>query len=150
MNSRIAQIHRQIAELLRELADATQREHLDALRPHLDPSGSVEVPLEDQCRAAVVLAQHGLWRGPARVYFIREGRDGPIKIGYSVDVAVRLSTLQSSSSRTLVLLGVVPGGAERERQLHDRFAGERIRGEWFEASVALLQFIEAVVPREGA
>jgi hypothetical protein len=79
------------------------------------------------------------------VYFVRAGPDGPVKIGLARDVARRLKTLQTASPVPLLLLGVVPGDAKVERQLHRRFAGSRLRGEWFTPSPELLAHIDALV-----
>lgn len=78
-----------------------------------------------------------------RVYFVREGAVGPIKIGHAFNVAKRLATMQTANPRALRLLREVDGGRERERELHARFSHLRIRGEWFRPDPYLLGFIEA-------
>ena len=75
------------------------------------------------------------------VYFIRAGTSGPIKIGKAQNVRVRLSTLQTSTAVPLHVLGIVAGGRDRERELHEQFAHLRLRGEWFVPEPELLQFI---------
>ncbi len=72
-------------------------------------------------------------------YFI-SGGDGRVKIGKAVDVARRLKTLQTGSSRVLKLLHVIDGDVERG--LHAKFSQWRIQGEWFEACEELLAFVE--------
>lgn len=76
------------------------------------------------------------------VYFARHGTDGPIKIGHTTNVPSRLESLQTGCHEELQLLGTVPGGQKRERQIHQQFAAARIRGEWFRATSALLTFIK--------
>lgn len=79
------------------------------------------------------------------VYFIRQGRDGPIKIGRvrggDKDALRRLSELQVSSSQRLWLLATqdIPEG-----YLHRLFAKERERGEWFQASPRLVEYIRRI------
>lgn len=65
------------------------------------------------------------------VYFIQQGLDGPIKVGTADNPDGRLSQLQTAHVEKLYLRAVRRGGYELERQLHERFAAGRIRGEWF-------------------
>lgn len=68
------------------------------------------------------------------VYFIQAGgNDGPIKIGIASDPDERLGNMQIGNHEELFMLAVVPGTVAMERDLHDRFAAGRIRGEWFAA-----------------
>jgi hypothetical protein len=78
------------------------------------------------------------------VYFIRAGRRGPIKIGYSGDVAKRLGALSSQSPLPLDVLGIIsPASRSTENLLHRRFREHRLYGEWFRANRELLDFIKA-------
>lgn len=76
-------------------------------------------------------------------YFIQDCGSGDIKIGRSVDVPSRLSTLQGASSTELKLLLALPESELSELDAHKRFASDRIRREWFRASDKLLAFIES-------
>lgn len=78
---------------------------------------------------------------PGEIYFIRMGQDGPIKIGFSGNVATRFAGLQIGCPHELSLLGRMPGGLDDERRLHARFDALRIRGEWFRPEPELLAFI---------
>ncbi len=51
--------------------------------------------------------------------------------------------MQIGNPRTLILLGTLPGGNDLEARIHDTFAGSLVRGEWFEASRALLAFVRS-------
>src|ERR1700722_19951266 len=76
-------------------------------------------------------------------YFIQQGTDGPIKIGYTdIGVRMRLTQLQTGNPEKLNLLLELPGSLEDEELLHQRFENYRIRGEWFHPAHTLLQFIE--------
>ncbi len=82
------------------------------------------------------------------VYFIRE-QGGAVKIGHTRDVGGRLRSLQSANSRQLTVLGIVAGDCRLERELHERFFASRIRGEWFDYSDDMADFIRTVaVPHE--
>jgi T5orf172 domain len=78
------------------------------------------------------------------VYFIQAGDTGPVKIGLANTPEERARTLQTGNHRELHLRHVVPGSGDVERQLHDRFAAARIRGEWFgRAYLALILMFAA-------
>ena len=85
----------------------------------------------------------GKRRGTVTVYFISQGSDGPIKIGFTTKKATkRLAELQVASPQKLILLAVIQGDREVETELHKRFSDSHIRGEWFERGDALMDFIE--------
>lgn len=85
------------------------------------------------------------------VYFIRADGPGLIKIGVAGSVQHRLSTLQTASPVPLTLIAVIPGvGQPVESELHERFAEDRVRGEWFEPSAKLLSYIAAHATPAGA
>jgi hypothetical protein len=65
------------------------------------------------------------------VYLI--GHKRAVKIGWSSKHPSkgRLSQLRSASFEPVELLGLLEGTPSRERELHGRFAGQRISGEWF-------------------
>jgi len=75
------------------------------------------------------------------VYFIESGSGGPIKIGIAIDVGKRLRQIQVGNPHPLAVLLEIPGGEEREGRLHALFREDRIHGEWFRRSPAILTFI---------
>ncbi len=75
------------------------------------------------------------------IYFVQEGHDGPIKIGTTQHLKLRLSSLQTGSARRLKVLGTMRGGKSLEILLHKQFAEYQVNGEWFQPSQALLDFI---------
>ena len=80
------------------------------------------------------------------VYFVRDGVDGPIKIGTTRGgVEKRIRSVQIGCARDLVLLGTIDGGRDLERELHQRFHTLRLRGEWFHPSHELLGWIQRAV-----
>jgi hypothetical protein len=80
-------------------------------------------------------------RRPSYVYFVQQGRDGPIKIGIADDPDLRLGQLQCGNPRLLYIRATEPGGVRLERALHKQFAHARMQGEWFEPSDDLLKRI---------
>jgi hypothetical protein len=81
------------------------------------------------------------------VYFIKGGDF--IKIGKADNPAIRYKQLlvggvvapDGVDFSQIQLLAVEPGGSEREGELHKKFAGLRVDGEWFSASPKLLRYI---------
>jgi hypothetical protein len=71
-------------------------------------------------------------------YFISDGEH--VKIGVASDAERRLRSLQIGCPRRLELLLVLPGN--HELGLHERFAADHARGEWFVLSAAVRAFIE--------
>ena len=76
------------------------------------------------------------------IYFIQEGLDGQIKIGYSLDPKSRLKSLQTSNPRQLRLLLTLEGDEDYERKLHKQFDRHKLQGEWFQNHEDLLIFID--------
>jgi hypothetical protein len=75
------------------------------------------------------------------VYFIQAIDGGPIKIGYSATaegVQARLKSMQTGNPQPLVVRRLVEAPPEYERQLHNRLAEWRARGEWFWPSQRVL------------
>jgi hypothetical protein len=76
------------------------------------------------------------------IYFAEAIGVGHIKIGFTDgDAAVRLDTLQTGSPVPLRLLGTRPGTLDDEKDLHRRFAGALVHGEWFRPVAELLDLI---------
>jgi hypothetical protein len=91
------------------------------------------------------------WRGVPGIngeviYFIQAG-GGPIKIGTTNKIGRRLENMQSGNHEPLALIGIIPGGWKIEGGLHVKFAADRKRGEWFNPSPALLDFIERLATK---
>lgn len=78
------------------------------------------------------------------VYFIQASQLGLVKIGFSSNVPKRLLSLKTGCPDNLVILKIIPGGQERERVLHKKFADIRVKGEWFSPSDELMSFIAGV------
>jgi hypothetical protein len=72
-------------------------------------------------------------------YFLQAGSDGPIKIGWTRNLPVRLRTLSTLCPDPLRLLGVIRGDVED--LCHMRLGAYRIHGEWFAPSSVVVDFI---------
>ena len=72
------------------------------------------------------------------VYFIRAGDVGPVKIGWAADVEERRGDLQTAHYEPLHLLRTIDGVPLVEFWLHERFAANRLRGEWFSFDADML------------
>lgn len=74
------------------------------------------------------------------VYLIDSGHT--VKIGYARNPRKRLALLQTGNDEPLRLVAAIPGTKRLERELHELFAGDRVRGEWFFPTFELLEFFE--------
>lgn len=90
-------------------------------------------------------------REQPRVYFIG-WEDGPVKIGHAQDVRHRLHQIQAHCPFDLGILATREGGRDLEAFYHQRFAGCRMRGEWFARGHDLMREIgklNGTVPGRG-
>lgn len=79
-----------------------------------------------------------------KTYFVQKRHSRVIKIGQSKNVKGRIAQLQVSCEEQLVLL--LETSAVTEKEMHDRFAADRLASEWFQpdAIVAALAEIAAM------
>lgn len=76
------------------------------------------------------------------IYFVQAGDSGHIKIGYTNDIARRVSALQTGCPVALRVIGVIdPGDPLLELDLHKRFDAFRTLNEWFSPDELLLSYI---------
>jgi hypothetical protein len=69
-------------------------------------------------------------------YLIQSIDGGPVKIGFTRgNPDDRLKSIQTNSPDELRIIARLPG-IDLEPILHERYAADRIRGEWFDGSVA--------------
>jgi hypothetical protein len=99
-------------------------------------------PLGEYLAPTIVAMETALAKRDGTCVYFAEA-DGRIKIGWSRKVATRVAQLQTGSPVPIKLLGVTPGGRSLERELHHRFAADRLTGEWFTATPELLACIAA-------
>lgn len=77
------------------------------------------------------------------VYFIQMGNEfGPIKIGVTGDVELRLTKMRTFSPYPLTLLACIPGYTSHESTLHELFADHRLEGEWFRCFSGMIEFVK--------
>lgn len=77
------------------------------------------------------------------VYFITARDVDLVKIGCAFNPVARFNHLRTSSPIELALEGAIAGGFEKERELHERYAKWRVRGEWFTITPSIEDEIEA-------
>lgn len=81
--------------------------------------------------------------GRSWVYFAQAGEGGPVKIGQSRQVDVRIRALAAANAREVTLLGTIPETVIPESYLLSCFGRHRLRGEWFMPVAELLALAEA-------
>jgi hypothetical protein len=79
------------------------------------------------------------------VYFAFSESDRLVKIGFSINIRLRLRSILSDTQvrGPLALIGWLPGGPNIEAELHRLFAKNHHHGEWFEPSPDMATFIDA-------
>lgn len=78
---------------------------------------------------------------PGNIYFIQQGPEGPIKIGWTLDPKKRLREFQTANAHVLYLRGVISGSRGDEANVHGLFEEHRIRGEWFQPCQCIFNFL---------
>lgn len=77
------------------------------------------------------------------IYFIKPvDAEGPIKIGFTENVAKRFAAIQSCSPLPLELIGYFAGEGRHETILHRLFREQRSHLEWFHPSPELVAFAQ--------
>lgn len=74
------------------------------------------------------------------IYFLRLGN--AVKIGYTQRLPRRMKTLSTATPNDPVVLGVMAGDRDRERELHRRFRHRHIKREWFTLEMDIVAFVE--------
>ena len=80
------------------------------------------------------------------IYFILEPELDRVKIGHTIGksikkVAKRRNELEVGNSQTLLIIGIMPGEKGTEDKYHTNFHKTYIKGEWFQMSEILENFI---------
>ena len=81
------------------------------------------------------------------IYFIQNGKNGSIKIGYTKNkksLESRIKTMQIGTPDELILIGTIIGNKKDEYDLHKKFHVCQIHGEWFNPDPNLLNFVSNV------
>lgn len=76
------------------------------------------------------------------LYFVRQGVTGPIKIGRTSNFTSRLRMLQTGCAAPLRVIATFEDAGWQEQIWHRAFAKQRMAGEWFEPTEALLDAID--------
>lgn len=80
------------------------------------------------------------------IYAVQLGKSGPIKFGRAVNVKKRLSQLQISQPKALILIAAQETNDDKtaEREIHASCKRDRIRGEWFQPSKRVRLFARKI------
>jgi hypothetical protein len=78
------------------------------------------------------------------VYFVENPQAGAVKIGFTAQPRSRFSALRAVNLDKLNVLALFPGSIQHEKFLHRLFEQDRIKGEWFTKSGALLETIDDI------
>jgi hypothetical protein len=80
------------------------------------------------------------------IYYVQAKTLGLIKIGRADDATKRLTGLACSSPDALIVLAyeICWNSGQKEKAAHERFETDRVHGEWFRPSAALMLHIEEV------
>jgi hypothetical protein len=81
------------------------------------------------------------------IYFIET--QGMVKIGYSNDPRRRFHNLSIGCPTKCSLVAVIEGSMSEEKDIHEMFKANRIRGEWFEFTPEINTFIAARATAPG-
>ena len=77
-----------------------------------------------------------------KIYFVRSGLDGPIKIGFTrKEPYYRIRELQTAHPEKLFLLATAVGTVADEKMFHKRFLPYQLHGEWFRPAPELINYI---------
>lgn len=88
---------------------------------------------------------HRELRPLGRVYFLRAGEHGLIKIGWTKrHPTARAAQLQTGSAAPIVLLASMAASYEDEQRLQKQFGKDWQRGEWFTPTPELLRLIALI------
>ena len=106
---------------------------------HLDDEVEQPKPLPAEARANKRRDKNEA----GHVYFAETECGTYIKIGFSTQVRIRITTLGTlrPGNFQLRLIGTMPGSEATERWLHGKFVAYRDNGEWFRSTSELRNFI---------
>jgi hypothetical protein len=77
-----------------------------------------------------------------RVYFLLNKKTGLVKIGWSINLPSRIKVLNNQGGETLELLGSFAAKSMKvETEVHRKFKGFRVIGEWFKYEEGIQNFI---------
>lgn len=106
------------------------------------PPTPIRAPKSAVGQLRAILRQHGLSGKGEFVYFVIQS--GLVKIGFSSSIFTRIRQLSTQSPTRLQLAAAIPGGRAVERRMHEMFAADHVKGEWFRRSSELEELIAAI------
>ena len=81
------------------------------------------------------------------IYFLHQEGSNFVKIGWTErdSTTFRASELQVGNAMPFHLLMTLPGGGDREDELHAQFAAFHVKGDWYRMEGPLLKFITTAI-----
>jgi hypothetical protein len=78
------------------------------------------------------------------IYFVQSVIGGPIKIGYTENLSMRMIAMQANCPFELKILATIQtdSNSSLEQEIHSELARFRLHGEWFEATYEVYLFME--------
>lgn len=93
-------------------------------------------------KGAIVPVRHRALPKQAKfTYFFHDSVSGKVKIGCSDDIQRRKTEIETGFPCSLTLLALLPAAEWPERDVHERFLADRFRGEWFDYSDGIKEFV---------
>lgn len=77
------------------------------------------------------------------VYLIEAVGEPFVKLGSTADVPKRIAGIQTNNPRRIRLIAQIPGDERDEQELAAKYAKYRIRGEWYELALPMIEEIMA-------
>lgn len=140
----------ELEKILSKEAEARMLSGLEDVELHVDdPEELVLQGSEDGYYQDALLKQHTVTKennidfNSKLVYFIQAENGGDVKIGSSSKVDERLKQLQIASPEKLKVTNIIPGGVEKEKELHKEFKSIKKEGEWFKPTQKLCELAKA-------
>lgn len=85
-----------------------------------------------------------------KIYCIQQGKSGPVKIGLTKgDPQHRLRQLQTGNPNQLHLIAAFTGEPKCEAIIHEFFADDRMKGEWFSNQACIIESFKCLAEFSG-
>jgi hypothetical protein len=81
------------------------------------------------------------------IYFVMAQRH--VKIGFATNVPSRVASLQTGNHLELSVQETFSSYVEAEKMIHERFAKDRVRGEWFNLTYEIEELWEDIWDYQG-
>lgn len=130
---------RENAEFFNKLLDWSDA--VNEWRLYPSRARSLRVALEVSDRLRGFKYRGALWEAcntkEGYIYIIQGEATRHVKVGFAMNVEVRLKDIQACSPDQLSVIGTIKGSMYLERQLHNEFSEQRLHYEWFSEDILI-------------